>query len=211
MFRGAQNFWGTLTQPGPDVSGMRPQSGEYFAPNPILFFFSTYFAHKFGGEDQRWNPRERRLPRGYIFKSLALASKPQVLENCPVLGSRTALFFEWLKFCRSAEKCFSRPFFFLEINRVPMSMSPLNNFSDFFVEKIAIFVTLKKITHLNFQNNLKRKYRKCQVRKTLVFSKFSNSNFKPTFSLHFSAFCLSHILCLPMSEREGFGRQKTLC
>ena len=27
-------------------------------------------------------------------KSLALASKPQVLGNCPVLGSRTALFFE---------------------------------------------------------------------------------------------------------------------
>ena len=27
-------------------------------------------------------------------KSLALASRPQVLENWPVLGSRTALFFE---------------------------------------------------------------------------------------------------------------------
>ena len=40
-----------------------------------------------------------------------LVSKPQVLENCPVLGSRTALFFEWLKFCGSAKKCFSRPFF----------------------------------------------------------------------------------------------------
>ena len=32
-------------------------------------------------------------------KSLALASKPQVLGNCPVLGSRTALFFEPLKLC----------------------------------------------------------------------------------------------------------------
>ena len=34
-------------------------------------------------------------------KSLALdlASKPQVLENCPVFGSRTALFLEPLKFC----------------------------------------------------------------------------------------------------------------
>ena len=48
---------------------------------------------------QRWSPR------GHILKSLALASKvkslaskPQVLENCPVLGSRTALFFEQLKF-----------------------------------------------------------------------------------------------------------------
>ena len=65
-------------------------------------------------EQRRPWPRGR--PREHIFKSLALASasasKPQVLENCPVLGSRTALFFEWLKFCRSAEKCFSRPFFF---------------------------------------------------------------------------------------------------
>ena len=32
-------------------------------------------------------------------KSLALASKPQVLENCSVLGSRTALSLEQLKFC----------------------------------------------------------------------------------------------------------------
>ena len=36
------------------------------------------------------------------MKSLTLASKPQVLKNCPVLGSRTALFFEPLKFCRKA-------------------------------------------------------------------------------------------------------------
>ena len=60
---------------------------------------------------QRWSPRGRSWPRGHIFKFLALASKPQVLENCPGLGSRTALFFEWLKFCRSAEKCFFRRFF----------------------------------------------------------------------------------------------------
>ena len=33
---------------------------------------------------QRWSPR------GHILKSLA--SMPQVLENCPVFGSRTALF-----------------------------------------------------------------------------------------------------------------------
>ena len=31
----------------------------------------------------------------------------------------------------------------------------------FFLEKLAIFVTLMKITHLDFQRNLKRKYRKC--------------------------------------------------
>ena len=52
---------------------------------------------------QRWSPRGRLWPRGrpwgHILKSLALTSKPQVLENCPVLGSRTALLFELLKFC----------------------------------------------------------------------------------------------------------------
>ena len=49
---------------------------------------------------QRWSPRGRSWPRGrpwprgHILKFLALASKPQVLENWPVFGSRTALFFE---------------------------------------------------------------------------------------------------------------------
>ena len=44
---------------------------------------------------QKWSPREHNL------KSLALALKPQVLENCPVLGLRTVglLFFEPLKLC----------------------------------------------------------------------------------------------------------------
>ena len=61
-------------------------------------------------KDQRWNPRGRPWPqgrpRGHIMKSFALASKiksvalkPQVLKNCPVLDSKTALFFEPLKFC----------------------------------------------------------------------------------------------------------------
>ena len=65
------------------------------------------------GNYQRWSPRgrpwPRGRPRGHILKSLALASKvkslalalaskPQVLENCPVLGSRTILFFKQLKF-----------------------------------------------------------------------------------------------------------------
>ena len=68
---------------------------------------------------QRWSPRgrpwPRGRPRGQILKSLALASKvkslalalasrPQVLENWPVLGSRTALFFGKLKFCGAVEK-----------------------------------------------------------------------------------------------------------
>ena len=73
---------------------------------------------------QRWSPRgrpwPRGRPRGHILKSLALASKvkslalasrPQVLENWPVLGSRTALFFELLKFCEALENFFGKRFF----------------------------------------------------------------------------------------------------
>ena len=57
--------------------------------------------------DQRWSPWGRPWPRGHILKSFALAlvskvkslaSRPQVLKNCPVFCSRTVLFFEWLKF-----------------------------------------------------------------------------------------------------------------
>ena len=44
-------------------------------------------------------------------KSLALASMPQVLENCPVLGSRPAQFFELLKVCGAPEKFFGKHFF----------------------------------------------------------------------------------------------------
>ena len=43
-------------------------------------------------------------------KSLALASRPQVLENWPVLGSRTALFFGMLKICGALEKFFGKRF-----------------------------------------------------------------------------------------------------
>ena len=60
---------------------------------------------------QRWSPRGRPWPRGQILKSLALASRPQVLENWPVLGSRTAVFFELLKFCEALEKFFRKRFF----------------------------------------------------------------------------------------------------
>ena len=56
---------------------------------------------------QRWSPR------GHILKSLALASKPQVLENCPVLGSRTALFFEQLKFCWKTTETWRKNFEYL--------------------------------------------------------------------------------------------------
>ena len=61
---------------------------------------------------QRWSPRgrpwPRGRPRGHILKSLA--SRPQVLENWPVLGSRTALFFGMLKFCGALEKFFGKRF-----------------------------------------------------------------------------------------------------
>ena len=75
---------------------------------------------------QSWSPRgrpwPRGRPRGHILKfltlalaskvkSLALASTPQVLENWPVLGSRTPVFFELLKFCGALEKLFGKRFF----------------------------------------------------------------------------------------------------
>ena len=72
----------------------------------------TLYISDFCCRHQRWSPR------GQILKSLALASKvkslasrPQVLENWPVFGSRTALFFELLKFCGALEKFFGKRFF----------------------------------------------------------------------------------------------------
>ena len=65
--------------------------------------------------NQRWSPRGhilKFLALASKVKALALASRPQVLENWPVLGSRTALFFELLKFCGALEKLF-----FVEIAR----------------------------------------------------------------------------------------------
>ena len=63
---------------------------------------------------QRWSPRGhilKSLALASKVKSLALASRPQVLENWPVLGSRTAVFFELLKFCGALEKFFRKRFF----------------------------------------------------------------------------------------------------
>ena len=85
-----------------------------------IFFLLLMFNELRKG--QRWSPRGRPWPRGHILKSLALAlaskvkslnlaSRPQVLENWPVLGSRTALFFELLKFCEALEKFFGKRFF----------------------------------------------------------------------------------------------------
>ena len=76
----------------------------------ILFYSPTEIGRV---QKQRWSPRgrpwPRGRPRGHILKSLA--SRPQVLENWPVLGSRTALFFELLKFCGALEKFFGKRFF----------------------------------------------------------------------------------------------------
>ena len=44
-------------------------------------------------------------------KVKSLVSRPEVLENWPVLGSRTAVFFELLKFCGALEKFFGKRFF----------------------------------------------------------------------------------------------------
>ena len=91
---------------------------------PIGNQLSNQHSHNFGSPDefsakyQRWSPQGRPWPRGHILKSLAskvkslaLASRPQVLKNWPVLGSRTALFFELLKFCEALEKFFGKRFF----------------------------------------------------------------------------------------------------
>ena len=45
------------------------------------------------------------------FEVLGLGLEGQVLVNWPVLGSRTALFFELLKFCEALEKFFGKRFF----------------------------------------------------------------------------------------------------
>ena len=63
---------------------------------------------------QRWSPRGqilKSLALASKVKSLALASRPQVLENWPVLGSRTAVFFELLKFCGALERFFGKRVF----------------------------------------------------------------------------------------------------
>ena len=70
------------------------------------------FAMKQEDSYQRWSPR------GDILKSLALASRPQVLENRPVLGLRTALFFELLKFCGALEKLFGKRFLWRSLEKV---------------------------------------------------------------------------------------------
>ena len=59
----------------------------------------------------RGRPWPRGCPRGHILKSLAMTSRPQVLENWLVLGSRTEPFFELLKIGAALEKFFGKRFF----------------------------------------------------------------------------------------------------
>ena len=59
-----------------------------FQMQPTNFHRNFRFIPKFSY--LRWSPR------GHILKFLALASKPQVLENCPVLGQH---YLESLKVC----------------------------------------------------------------------------------------------------------------
>ena len=97
-------------------------------------------------------------------------------------------------------------------------MPPLKNFSKFFffVQKIAIFVTFigdYQITQLDFQSILEKE-NTVKVGKTLVFPHFPHSNFKPSFSLLFSAcdaFPQSCNQCLSINERIRFGHHKILC
>ena len=90
--------------------------------NCYLYGVQLSIASNMRSDEQRWSSRGRPWPLGrpreHILKSLALkvkslalASRPQVLENWPVLGSRTALIFELLKFCAALEKFFGKRFF----------------------------------------------------------------------------------------------------
>ena len=79
----------------------------------FVFSFQLFFSSTDTFCLQWWSPR------GHMLKSLA--SKLQVLENCPVLGLRTAVFLESLKFCRLffVEKLFFWKFFDFVFLRTP--------------------------------------------------------------------------------------------
>ena len=115
----------------PDARGFRglgtkpPAAGQFF----------VIFLEKKGYFNRRWSPRGRPWPlgrpRGHILKSLALASKPQVLENCPALGSRTALFLNrWNLVGKRQKPCgkSAKTIFLISSSRDRLK----KNFEDFF-------------------------------------------------------------------------------
>ena len=82
-------------------------------------------------ESSRTSFNLKSLALATKVNSLALASKPQVLKNWNVLGSRTALFLELFKACGASEKFFGKRFF---------SADRLKNFSEdlFFWREFAL-------------------------------------------------------------------------
>ena len=116
--------------------------------NPLNVHRQCSSTYKTRANKQRWSPRghpwPRGRPRGHILKSLALASKvkslalvsrPQVLENWPVLGSRTALVFDLLNFCEALEKFFGKRFLWRSLEK--FVWKPF--FFFFFGDRLKIF------------------------------------------------------------------------
>ena len=102
---------------------------------------------------QRWSPQgcpwPCGRPREHILKPLA--SEPQVLENCPVLGSRTALFLNRWNFVGKRQKpCGKSAKIFFLVFQVEIAWKKIfedlfrlkKNFEDlfFFFEKTCVCV-----------------------------------------------------------------------
>ena len=67
-----------------------------------------------------------------------------------------------------------------------------------FLEKIAIFVTVKKITHLDFQNNLKRECVNAKLETLKLFQNFSTLILANVFFTFQCILSLSHLM--PINE-----------
>ena len=81
-------------------------------------------------EDTFWSPWPWHWPRS--LKSLALASKPWVLQNCPVLGLRTARFLNHWNFVGKRQKLCKYLFYFAQLEHrlsqaglPPIEISPM--------------------------------------------------------------------------------------
>ena len=81
-------------------SASRPPSMMHFSYTSLLTHVSQF------AEVESSRTRFDVLGLEGRSKVKAVASKPQLLKNCPVLGLRRALFFELLKFCEAPEKFF---------------------------------------------------------------------------------------------------------